>query len=100
MAGINHDNIHKNQMEKLEKMNRKQTIMTIYLTFFSIIVYLAEFSANIIIFFYPFNPLFLFSAEFCICFLIVFKQIMNFIFFYLFNSNFKKYIRFYLNLKR
>ena len=83
----------KSHLKNLESMKRKQSIMTIYLTVFSAVVYLVEFSANLIIFFYPKDPTLLYAIEFAICFLIVFKQIMNFVFFYSFNTNFKNFFK-------
>ncbi len=81
-------------------MKRKQSYMTIYLTLFSVFVYLVEFSANLIIFIYPQNQNLLNAIKFLICFLIVFKQIMNFVFFYTFNSNFRQSFLYSLTLGR
>jgi hypothetical protein len=80
------------QMKRMESMKRKQTMMTIYLTTFSIIISIVELSANVIIFFFSKNFTLLYVIEFLVCFLIAFKQIMNFFFYYWFNSNFKIFL--------
>ena len=79
-------------MKRMESMKHKQTMMTIYLTTFSIIISLVELSANVIIFFFANNFTLLYLIEFLVCFLIAFKQIMNFFFYYWFNSNFKIFL--------
>lgn len=81
------------QIGRIESMRRKQTAMTIYLSLFSIVVYAGELSANLIVFFYSMNTRVLFAVEFVIFFLIGFKQIMNFLFFYIFNTNFQQYLK-------
>jgi len=78
------------QFKKVEKMKHKQTVMAIYLTTFSIVISTIQFAADLMIFFFSnLNAKFLFFIEFLVCFFIAFKQIMNFFFFYSFNSNFR-----------
>lgn len=92
-ASVSHTAAQNFQLERIESMKRKQTTMTIYLTLFSIIVFAAELAANVIIYFFYKNLNVLFAFEFLIVFLTAFKQNMNFVFFYVFNTNFQRFFK-------
>lgn len=92
-ASVSHTAAQNFQLERIESMKRKQTTMTIYLTLFSIVVYAVELAANVIIYFFYKNLNVLFAFEFIIVFLTAFKQNMNFLFFYMFNTNFQHYFK-------
>lgn len=89
MRTLNPTAANDTQTKMIELKKKKQTFMTFYLTVFSIFVHSVEFAADIIIFFYSSDPRYLFGFSFFIIFVIALKQTVNFVFFYVFNKNFR-----------
>lgn len=82
-------NQNKKQVDRAETSKLNHTYMTIYLTLFAIVMHLIIFAADLVIFFFSSNTAVLFAFTFLTFFIVAFKQIINFVFFYLFNRKFR-----------
>lgn len=79
--------------------SKKHTFMTFYLTLFSICVHIIQFSADMSIFIFGLGPSYKFAFTFLIMFVCAVKLIVNVLFFYLFNKNFRKSFNILLKIK-
>lgn len=80
-------------VDRAETSKLNHTYMTLFLTLFAIVMHLIIFAADLVIFFFSSNTAYLFAFTFVTFFITAFKQIINFVFFYLFNRKFRDCVK-------
>jgi len=83
--------IEKRKQAKIEKMNKKLLMMTIYLTIFSIISHLIQFGSQLIssVFNSQINSILFGWSRLIFLFIAIFKHFFTIFFYYYFNKSFK-----------
>lgn len=90
----NMDKKQRKKQKKIDKMEKKLLFMTFYLSGYSILMHIVQFASQIIIFILGTNPTLVSVFTFLYAFIMSLKHSSNIFFYYFFNYNFRRSLKF------